>query len=134
MTRPKSKSLDIKNLCYQQYICEPASRRFKQFDNNTSLEKIFDYLASEEQVECMIRATEVKRPAMEALIDTIESQFISPPDFDLDKNHRHRQILGSMIRFIMGHYGYMPGPAKALKKGSFVKTAIVYKRYEGLSV
>jgi len=115
-------------LIYQQYFLEPASKRFKNMADNKTLEQVFNYLCQDKQVEMMIEVSESKRPAMEALIEDIEMLFPESQEFDLEFNYRHRQILGSMIRFIMGHYAYFPGRAKALKKGRFVKTAIVYKK------
>ncbi len=117
-----------KHLIYQMYFMEPASRRFKALADNKVIESVFDYLSEEQQVNDMIESTLIKRPAMEALIETIEIKFPNCQNFDLEFNYRHRQILGSMIRYIMGHYGYWPGKAKSLKKGRFVKTAIVYSK------
>jgi|LGOV01.1.fsa_nt_gb hypothetical protein len=117
-----------KHLIYQMYIMEPASRRFKALVDNKMIESVFDYLSGEEQVSSMIEHTLLKRPAMEAVIEDIEIKFPNCQNFDLEFNYRHRQILGSMIRHIMGHNGYWPGKAKSLKKGRFVKTAIVYSK------
>lgn len=113
---------------YHMYLLEPASRRFKSFSENIRLEEVFNYLSDSKHVEVMIGASQEKRPAMEAVIEDIEARFLDSIDFDLEFNYRHRQVLGSMIRYIMGHYGYWPGKAVKLKKGNFVKTAIVYSR------
>jgi hypothetical protein len=110
------------------YIIEPASRRFKALVDNKMIESVFDCLSEEEAVKGMIESTLLKRPAMEAVIENIEIKFPNCQYFDLEFNYRHRQILGSMIRYIMGHYGYWPGKVKSLKKGRFVKTAIVYSK------
>lgn len=113
-------------MCIDQYFSEPASRRFIKMEGNKTLQNLFDYLQSMDQVESMIACTYLKRPAMECIIEEIEELFLDFDSYDLKNNMRHRQITGSMIRFIMGHYGYYPGPAKAMKKGLYIKTAIVY--------
>ncbi|MCH4888030.1 hypothetical protein EZV73_10620 [Acidaminobacter sp. JC074] len=110
---------------FQLYLLE--SKRFKSFSDNQTLEKIFNHLIKEENIDKMIRSTKNGRPALEAVVYDLEGYMNH--EYDLELNHRHRQVSGSMIRYIMGHYGYFPGPAKPLKEGRFVKTAIVY--YKG---
>ena len=95
-------------------------------EDNQTIEAVFDFLNQVDQLQAMMAATQAGRPAMEGVIETIEAQFPRCGDFDLLETYRHRQVLGSMIRHIMGHYGFPPGKAKPLKKGRFVKTAIVY--------
>lgn len=113
-------------LIYQLYLLEPASRRFKSFSDNQVLASIFNYLCEETQIDSMIEMTKTKRPSMEGVIEDIEKRFPPCDEFDLEFHHRHRQVLGSMIRYIMGHHGYWPGKAKNMKKGRYIKTAIVY--------
>jgi len=117
-----------KNLAFELYMMEPASRRFKRLEDNRKISAIFDYLAEKNQVARMIEHTKTHRPAMEAVIDDVERLFPQDEAFDLLMVYQHRQIMGSMIRYIMGHYGYWPGKAKAMKNGSFIKTAIVFYR------
>jgi len=112
-----------KTLNIHMYFAEPASRRFAMLYQDDMIEAIFNFLVEENQVNKMLEYTRCKRPAMEGIIEELESKFFS---FDLEYNMKYRQILGSMIRFIMGHYGYRPMPARAMKKGRYVKTAIVY--------
>ncbi len=120
--------MESKKLSFELYMLEPASRRFKRLESNETLAEVFDFLCNKESVEAMIAFTEQERPAMEGLIDKIEETFPEDELFDICFNYRHRQILGSMIRYIMGHYQYWPGKAKSLKKGSHIKTAIVFKQ------
>lgn len=120
--------MECKRLTFEMYMSEPASRRFKQLEDNKKIQAVFDDLSSGPFVEKMIDATKDKRPAMEAVIENVERKHLQGEAFDLEHVYRHRQILGSMIRYIMGHYSYKPGRAKPLKKGRFVKTAIVYYR------
>lgn len=115
-------------LSFETYLMDSRSRRFKSFSGNLVLADIFNDLISSTYLEEMIIATENGRPAMENVIDLIEMKYPISGEFDLMNNNRHRQVLGSMIRYIMEHDGYWAGKAKKLKKGSYVQTAIVYKR------
>ncbi len=118
------------HLTYDMYIVEPASRRFRSMESNQTIASLFDFLNQLEQVELMIESTQIGRPAMEAVIENIELRFPFNEEFDLEVNYRNRQIIGSMIRFIMGHYGFCNMKAKKMNKGRYIKTAIVFRRYE----
>lgn len=115
-------------LNYHQYLMEPASRRFKAFEDHIQLEAIFNFLQSDTQVRKMKQATMNKRPALEGVIEAIEAKYPRAVDFDLLQHLRQRQILGSMTRYIMGRHGYFPGKVKAMKKGRYIKTAIVFSK------
>ncbi len=115
-------------------MAEPASLRFKSMIDNRTLERIFDFLKEDGNIRKMIISTANERPAMEVVIEGIEKSFPMSAEFDLECNYRHRQILGSMIRFIMGHNGFRPGKAKSLRTGRFVKTAIVYHPSDELAM
>lgn len=117
-----------KELVYEMYIMERASQRFKSIFSNKSIEAVFNFLVQADQVDQMIKSTMDSRPALEGVIESVED-FMGTT-YDIDNNLRHRQITGSMVRFIMGHYGYMTDKSKLLKKGKYIKTAIVYKCFE----
>lgn len=110
------------------YFEDRASQRFRAMRDNATLHQVFDFLQDEGQVLQMIASSRQERPAMEGIILMLEQTFSRSEAYDLKENMKHRQITGSMIRFIMGHYGYGPGRAKTMKAGSFVKTAITYYR------
>lgn len=117
------------NLTYTMYSIEPASRRLKSMERNKTIENIFNFLSERHQVNTMIEVTKDGRPAIEGIIETLENQFPFNAEFNLESNYRYRQIIGSMVRFIMGHYGYMAGKATKVKKGHYIQSAIVYKKY-----
>lgn len=123
----------VKNLSFDMYTIEPTCRRFKSLFSDAVIKQVFEFLATEEAVNEMIKATKSNRPALEGVIESIENRFLLEK-FDIDKNYKYRQITGSMIRYIMGHYGYMKNKSKPLKKGNYIKTAIVYKRFEAHNV
>lgn len=110
------------------YFAEPASRRLKALEHNRTLEKIFDYLTETDQIDKMMAVTAFGRPALEGVIEDIERLFPFNEEFNLLLNYNNRQLLGSVTRYIMGHYGYMPGKPKKMKKGHYVGSAIVYRR------
>ncbi len=118
--------MTYKKLTFEMYMSEPASKRFRNLEDNQTLQTVFEGLTRPSSVDGMIAFTKEKRPAMETVIEEIEETYVEKGLLDLEHIYRYRQILGSMIRYIMGHYGYWPGKAKPLKRGRFVKTAIVY--------
>ena len=118
-----------KQLIFQMYIVEPAGQRFKSLFDNKTVESVFDFLSQETQVHQMIESTKDNRPAMESIIELLEEEFPFNYEFNLDFNYKYRQIIGSMVRFIMGHYDYFPDKPKKMKKGHYIQSAIVYKRF-----
>jgi len=118
-----------KPLIFQMYIVEPASQRFKSLFSNKTIESIFDFLSGKTQVEQMIDSTKDNRPAMESIIESLEDKFPFNHEFNLDYEYKYRQIIGSMVRFIMGHYDYFPDKPKKMKKGHYIQSAIVYKKF-----
>lgn len=119
-----------KKLYFDMYKIERYSQRFKGLFDNIQIEKVFNYLQSSHQVDQMINASIDHRPAMEGIILGLEEEFPLSSSYDLASNMRHRQITGSMIRFILGHYMYFPSKTKVMACGSYVRSAIVYKYSE----
>jgi ABC-type sulfate transport system substrate-binding protein len=103
------------------YTETKAAARFKSIEDKVQVEAIFNFLYKNK--EALLTSTNHKRPALEGVIEAIEKTF---PNFDLNK-HQNRQVLGSMTRFIMGYLGKYPVRSKALKKGSYLKTALYYE-------
>lgn len=110
------------------YFEDRSSQRFKKMGHSQVIHQIFDFLQREAQVILMIQASQEGRPALEGLVTILEARFPRCQEYDLLENMRHRQITGSMIRFIMGFYGFQPGRTKKMTRGSFIQTAIVYYR------
>lgn len=120
----------IKQLIFENYFMEPASFRFKAFAGNKRIKEIFNYMINEISIKKMIICSVEERPALEGIIENLELMYPFDESFDLFSNMKHRQILGSMTRYIMGHYDYRPGKAKKMKKGRYIKTAIVYHKVD----
>lgn len=116
-----------KKLYFDMYAVEVYSQRFKRMFNEALIRELFDFMQEASQVTLMIEASQLQRPALEGVILQIEDKFPRSKGYDLSTNMRHRQITGSMVRFIMGQYGYLPGKPKAMKKGKYISSAIVYK-------
>lgn len=112
---------------FSSYFQEPGNRRFKVMEGNKTLEQIYEFMATETSVKKMIDASENHRPALEPLIEAIERDFPFNDEFDLIRNCRYRQILGSMCRFILQPEGYYPVRSVKLKKGQYIQSATVYR-------
>jgi len=122
--------MDYKQLVFEMYMVEPASKRFKSLFNNRVISELFDFISGDKQVDVMIVSTQNKRPALEGIIEDIEANFPVQALYNIETFHQHRQITGSLVRFIMGHYGYLTDKSKPLRKGLYIKTAITYKKFE----
>lgn len=109
------------------YFEDKTSQRFKSLASMQVFHDIFHWLCAENQVEKMIESTQNNRPAMEGIIEALEKQFNESNGLNLLENMRHRQIIGSMIRYIMGHYHYFVSSSKPLRKGCYIRTAIQFK-------
>lgn len=110
------------------YFIEPNNRRFKSLSRNPVIQEIFMWMSTEEQVTAMMNASRDERPALEYVIEGIELHFQPSDLFDLMLIHRHRQILGSIARYIMEHNGYHKLTVKKMRKGSFIQSAAVYRK------
>lgn len=117
------------NRPYESYFEIPGNKRFKSFIGNNTLKAIYELMNSKKNIEKMIDASNMKRPALEAVIEEIESLFPHSQSFNLELVYRHRQILGSMCRFILEPYGYYPDKAVKMKKGIYIKTGTIYRNH-----
>ena len=112
---------------YETYFLEPGNRRFLSLMNNKSMAEIYKFMSCKDNVEKMVEASIHGRPALEAVIEEIERRFPFSEEFNLQVENRHRQLLGSLCRFILQIEGYYPDKALKLKKGNYIGTATVYK-------
>jgi hypothetical protein len=113
-------------ISYVAYLEDRGARRFGKLLSVSLFEKIFYFLESSNSVHRMIKASQDGRPALEAVIEDLEVMF-TKKGYDIKKNMKHRQITGSMVRFILSNYNYYPNGNTKLKKGHYIKTAIKYE-------
>ena len=108
--------------------------RFKGVCSSPQAEDVFNTLIVPANIHKMIVASELKRPALEAVIEELEADFVTlstlhKSSFDLhDFSVRH--AIGSMVQFILKDFGYKKDASKTLKarKNAILKTASTYTK------
>lgn len=116
---------------------------YNRLCNEYDMEKVFVFLSQPESINKMINATSKDLPAIQGLLpdfndflQTNFSKFLSP---------KFKQIIGSMVGFVIMQMGYVQGSAKKISSGlnSIFSTAMVFKkdsdmenvkRYEDMAV
>ena len=89
-------------LTYQDFC---KSFAFKNCAGNTDAQKVFEFLCIPENIYSMIIFSGLKLPAISGIVSELESQFANVPQFPLT-DHRNRQVVGRMAKFILKHFGY----------------------------
>ena len=91
------------------------SAQFKGIINTNFGQKILDFLNEEKTIVMLETATYLSRPAIEALVPSLEARFgkelkaiednsNNPENIDFD---RLKQAIGHMVRVIMEEHGYL---------------------------
>ena len=107
--------------------------RFKTACSNPQAEVIFALLIEPENIQHLIVATKLGRPALEGVIEKMESHFhgLSELEQSLFDLHEHtvRHAIGSMVQFILKDFGYKKCGSKVLsaRANSILKTASTYE-------
>ena len=108
--------------------------RFNTICSNFRSQDILSQLTEPENIHKMIVASHLGRPALEALVVDLESDFstLTPSVkalFDYN-NITERQAVGSMIQYVLKDFGYLKDGSKSLKKrpNAIFKTAATYSK------
>lgn len=111
-----------------------SSFTFKNCVGNSDAQAVFDSLCKPENIYNMISFTNLKLPAISGIAKNLESSFAHAPQFPLT-DHKNRQIVGRMVKFILGHFGYEPlvgglderARLRNFSEAKLFKTASVYE-------
>lgn len=108
------------------FFNEPKFKRFQKFLGDKNTEELYNYLENEGTVKRMIESTKLNKPALAGIIKELEEIYI--PKFKIDKNDSlKKQLIGSMISFILAEYGYKNNDiARTLGKYNFFTVAACY--------
>lgn len=107
---------------------------FKNCVGNSDAEAVFNLLCKSENIHNMMVFTKSKLPAISGIVKDLESTFANAPLFPL-ADHKNRQIVGRMVKFILGHFGYEPlvgglderARLRNFSEAKLFKTASVYE-------
>lgn len=107
---------------------------FKNCVGNNDAKNVFDFLCRPENIYSMIIFTNLKLPAISGIVKDLENIFANAPLFSLT-DHKNRQIVGRMAKFILSHFGYAPivgglderAKLRNFSEAKLFKTASVYE-------
>ena len=112
---------------YKDFFQEPENKKYNRYESNSTVEAVFNFMAKPESIDRMIAACEQKRPALEGIIESIEGEFPSNVNFDLEKDYTLRKAMGSMVKYILADFGYEVNIQKNISKGHYIKSATHYR-------
>ena len=84
-----------------------SSYSFRNSANNTGAQAVFNFLCKPENIHSMIIFANLKLPVISGIVKELENNFSNTRQFPLT-NRTNRQTVGRMIKFILGHFGYVP--------------------------
>lgn len=101
--------------------------------NNSEAEKVFIFLSTPATIHNMINFCEVGLPAISGIASIIEQNYASSSIFPIS-DFRNRQVVGKMVKYILGFYGYTPQAGglderarlRNFSNSEYFKTASVY--------
>lgn len=89
------------------YVDFCNSFAFKNCARNNDAQNVFDFLCRPEIIHNMMVFTNLELPAISGVTKNLENTFANAPLFPL-ADPQNRQIVGRMVKFILGHFGYEP--------------------------
>lgn len=111
---------------YNEFFELDENKKYQRYIDNKTVEKVFSFLCEARSIDLMITATDNNRPALEGIIEEIETRFPMSIEFDLENDYTLRKALGSFVKYILFDFGYRVNKQKNISKGSYVKSATYY--------
>ena len=100
--------------------------RFQKFNIDLSAQELFHYLNQPEIVDRMIIVNDYARlAALDGVVNELEELFADK--LALKSQLDARQMVGAMVKFVLGQYGYIPCERISVKNSSVFKLAMRYK-------
>lgn len=105
----------------------------EKWTNNTDAAAVFGFLCKPENIHNMIVMSKLGLPAISGIVKELEEGYSNLPDFLLSEGS-NRQIVGKMVKYILGQFGYVPvanghderGQLRNFTGANLFKTASVY--------
>lgn len=100
--------------------------RFQKYNIDLCAQELFLFLSQPEIVDRMIIVNDhAYLAALDGIVDELETRFAKR--IDLKDQLDSRQMVGAMIKFILGQYGYVPDERVSIKNSKIFKLAMRYK-------
>ena len=109
---------------FQEFI--QTYPRFQKFNVTSCAQELFHFLSQPEIVDRMIIINDYGKLApLDGIANEIENQFADK--IELKSQLAARQMVGAMVEFVLGEYGYSPEERVSVKNSSIFKLAMRYK-------
>ena len=109
---------------FQEFI--QTYPRFRKFNVDLCGQELFLFLSQPEIVDRMIIINDYgKLAALDGIVNEFEKLFADK--IKLKSQLDARQMVGAMIKFVLGQYGYIPDERTSIKNSSIFKLAMRYK-------
>lgn len=109
---------------FQEFI--QTYPRFQKFNVTSCAQELFHFLSQPEIVDRMIIINDYGKLApLDGIANEIENQFADK--IELKSQLAARQMVGAMVKFVLGEYGYSPEERVSVKNSSIFKLAMRYK-------
>jgi len=104
--------------------------RFSSVNMKSWAESLFAYLTQPEIIARMIITNDYAKLApLDSVVEEMEMKFASIIEFN--KHITVRQMVGAMIKHILGRFGYEPDIRVSIRNGKHFKLAMRYKKAPG---
>ncbi len=85
------------------------------YKDDVGMQEIFNFLCEERNVIKMVEYSDVKKPALAAVVLELEKKFGNSKESGVDlKNEFTRTVIGRLIKYILADYGYIEPKQKDL--------------------
>lgn len=107
-------------------------KKYQKFLDSSSAKAVFNFLREEDNVFRLINSNNNGKNALFGVLPDLESDFQNRSDFDFNEGFV-KQCVGSMIKFILGQFGYHTTAQRDMPKGSFTyfTSSMRYEYREG---
>ena len=115
---------------YNDFFKQKGHQKYKKFESNPVMQEVYEFLTVPKNISEMIRACENGRPALEGVVKKLEVKFASTQEFDIENDRFLKQAIGTMIKYIIGFFGYEVNVQKNISNPGYIKSATHYKYNE----
>lgn len=101
---------------------------YRKFESITLFQELHNWLWKPDTIAKMMDAVKFERPAIEGVVQDIEMDF-SGDDLCYDDDFLKKAV-GTLIKYVLGHFGYMSSKQKNISKGKEAKWFTSGMHYE----
>jgi hypothetical protein len=118
--------MNLNNLYDQFFSIYPIYQRFQPVK---SFRELHDWLWNPESIAKMLDAVKFHRPAIEGVVLEVEELFGNRSDLTFNDDFT-KKATGMLIKYILGHFGYISSKQKDISKGKGAKWFTSGMHYE----